>query len=62
MAADRHFEIVVTSSYYTRERILRSQHCLKFSNRLFSTFWYTWTFVFQHFGWKLPIWAKFWEF
>jgi len=24
MAADRHFEIVVTSSYYTRERILRS--------------------------------------
>ena len=28
---------------------------LNFHLDWFSTFWYTWSFMFHHFGWKLPI-------
>jgi len=28
---------------------------LNFHLDRFSTFWYTWSFMFHHFGWKLPI-------
>jgi len=56
LASVRHIGIVVTSSYCIRELSCSvSNIVLNFQVYWFSTFWYTWTFIFQHFGLKLPI-------
>ena len=56
MAAVRHIGFVVTSSYFIRVIMCYVPNIvLNFHLDWFSTFSYTWSFMFHHSGWKLPI-------
>ena len=56
MAAVRHIGFAVTSSLlHPDTRYYNPNTVLNFHLHWFSTFWHTWSFMFHHFGWKLPI-------
>ena len=55
MAAVRHIGFVDVIICHPDTRYYIPNIVLNFHLDWFSTFWHTWSFMFHHFGWKLPI-------